>query len=71
MLKNEELKVNDIDVHLFKLIHFQLFSVIITYSAKQFVQLLNTFSNHLAAPEKVQQAFYEEIETLIQNSWVK
>jgi len=61
------LRAGDIDENLFKLTHFQLFPVIITYSARQFVQLLNTFSNHLAAPKEVQHAFYEEIETLIYN----
>jgi SAM-dependent methyltransferase len=67
--KNEELKADDIDEHLFKLAHFQLFPVTVTYTARQFVQLLNTFSNHLAAPKKVQHGFYEEIEALINNSF--
>ena len=38
-------------------------------SAKQFVQLLNTFSNHLAASKEVQQGFFEEIERLINNAF--
>jgi ubiquinone/menaquinone biosynthesis C-methylase UbiE len=63
--KNEELKPNDVDTNLFKLIHFQLFPVVITYTAKSFVKLLNTFSNHLAADIKIQHAFYKEIESLI------
>jgi SAM-dependent methyltransferase len=67
--KSEELKANDIDERLFKLVHFELFPVTVTYSARQFVQLLNTFSNHLAAPKEVQHAFYEEIETLIHHSF--
>jgi len=67
--KNEELRANDIDQNLFKLVHFQLFPVTVTYSARQFVLLLNTFSNHLAAPKEVQYAFYEEIETLIDKSF--
>lgn len=66
---SEELKAIDMDERLFKLTHFQLFPVIITYSAKQFAALLNTFSNHLAAPKEVQQEFYEEIENLINNSF--
>jgi len=66
---NKELKAIDVDEHLFKLIHFQLFPISITYSAKQFVELLNTFSNHLAAPKKVQQDFVDEIESLINTSF--
>lgn len=67
--KNEELKPDEIDNGLFKLVHFQVFPVMITYNAKDFVKLLNTFSNHLAAPKEVQQGFYEEIESLINNSF--
>ncbi len=65
LLRNEELKPNDVDIHLFKLIHFQLFPIVINYTAKSFVKLLNTFSNHLAADKKIQYAFYNEIENLI------
>lgn len=63
--KHEELKPNDVDDHFFRLIDFQLFPIIITYTARNFVKLLNTFSNHLAADKDVQHAFYQEIEILI------
>ena len=53
------------DEHLFKLIHFELFPIVITYSAGNFVKLLNTFSNHPAAGKETQQAVYREIENLI------
>ena len=66
---NSALKASDIDEQLFKLVHFQLFPVTVTYTARQFVRLLNTFSNHLAAPKEVQHGFYEEIETLIDSSF--
>ena len=62
---NNELKPDEIDEHLFALIHFQLFPIVITYTAKSFIKLLNTFSNHLAADKKIQQAFYQEIEDFI------
>jgi hypothetical protein len=65
LLKNTELKPNEIDEHLFKLIHFQAFPIVITYTARNFIKLLNTFSNHLATDKKIQQAFYKEIEDLI------
>jgi ubiquinone/menaquinone biosynthesis C-methylase UbiE len=66
---NKNLKANDIDENLFRLIHFQSFPVIITYSAKKFVQLLNTYSNHLAATKEVQHAFFKEIENLINDAF--
>lgn len=65
--KNDELKASNFEDGLFKLKHFQLFVTTVTYNAIQFVQLLNTFSNHLAAPKEVQHAFFEEIENLINN----
>jgi len=64
-LKNKDLKPTELDESLFRLKYFQSFPVVIQYSAKQFVQLLNTYSNHLAAPQPVQQAFYRDIEALI------
>lgn len=63
--ENKDLKASEIDENLFRLKYFQTFPMVITYSAKNFVQLLNTFSNHLAAPKEVQLAFYEEMENLI------
>jgi len=64
-----ELRPGKIDERLFKLIHFQLFPVIITYTAKDFVKLLNTFSNHLAADKKIQQLFYQDIEDFINKNF--
>jgi SAM-dependent methyltransferase len=64
-----ELRPGEIDEHLFKLIHFQLFPLIITYTAKDFVKLLNTFSNHLAADKKIQQLFYHDIEDFINENF--
>jgi ubiquinone/menaquinone biosynthesis C-methylase UbiE len=65
LLKNNELKPDEVDEHFFKSVHFQLFPIVITYSASNFVKLLNTFSNHLASDGKIQRAFYGEIENLI------
>ena len=67
--KNKELKPEEIDNGLFKLVHFQVFPVIITYNTTDFVKLLNTFSNHLAAPKEVQLQFYEEMARLINSSF--
>lgn len=62
---NNELQPSCIDENLFRLKYFQLFPIIITYSAKKFVNLLNTFSNHLVAKKEIQYGFYGEIEDLI------
>lgn len=65
----KELKPDEIDEHLFKLMHYQLFPVIITYTAKNFVKLLNTYSSHLKADKKIQQLFYREIEDFINENF--
>jgi len=67
--KSKDLKPDELDESLFKLIHFQLFPVTITYSARSFVRLLGTYSNHLAAGKEVQQAFYNDIENLINDKF--
>ena len=64
-LKNKDLKPTELDESLFRLKYFQSFPVVIKYSAKQFVKLLNTYSNHLIASQPVQQSFYGEMEALI------
>jgi SAM-dependent methyltransferase len=63
--RDKDLKPTEIDESLFSLKYFQSFPVVITYNAKQFVKLLNTYSNHLVASQPVQQAFYGEMEALI------
>ena len=71
--KNQEPKLPDpesitpleMDENLFRLTHFQLFPIVITYNAREFTKLLNTFSNHLAASEQVRNDFLFEIENLI------
>jgi ubiquinone/menaquinone biosynthesis C-methylase UbiE len=66
---SKELKADEIDDRLFGLVHFELFPLVITYSAKDFVRLLNTHSNHLAAGKEVQTAFYHEIENLLNDKF--
>jgi SAM-dependent methyltransferase len=65
----KELKPSEIDEHLFKLTHYQFFPIIITYTAKNFVKLLNTYSSHLRADKKIQQMFYQEIEDFINENF--
>lgn len=65
----KDLKPGEIDEFLFRLIHFELFPMVITYTAKNFVKLLNTYSSHLAADKKLQQLFYQEIEDFINENF--
>jgi ubiquinone/menaquinone biosynthesis C-methylase UbiE len=65
----KDIKPDEMDERLFRLIHFEIFPVVITYSAKNFVRLLNTYSNHLAASKEVQTAFFQKIETLIMDKF--
>ena len=60
-----EISASEIDERLFKTIHFQIFPIAITYTAKNFAKLLNTFSNHLSGEKDVQLSFYHDIENLI------
>lgn len=69
LVKNSEIKPDVFDARLFLLIHFQIFPVIVTYTANSFVKLLNTFSNHLASDKETQRAFYSEIENLINDEF--
>jgi ubiquinone/menaquinone biosynthesis C-methylase UbiE len=64
-----DIQPEEMDECLFQLIHFEIFPVVITYSAKNFVRLLNTYSNHLAASKEVQTAFFHEIEALIMDKF--
>jgi ubiquinone/menaquinone biosynthesis C-methylase UbiE len=67
--ESNDVKPDEMDKRLFRLIHFGIFPVVVTYTAKNFVQLLNTYSNHLAASKEVQTAFFQEIETLIMDKF--
>jgi len=64
---SKDLKPGEIDDGLFRLVDFQVFPIVITYSARDYVRLLNTFSNHLVAPHATQIAFFQDIERLIQD----
>ncbi|AEV99791.1 hypothetical protein A4D02_26110 [Niastella koreensis] len=67
--KHKDLQPTELDENLFRLKYFESFPVVITYTATQFVKLLNTYSNHLAAPQAVQQAFYKDMEALINDQF--
>ena len=63
--KPENIKPPEIDERLFRTTHFQVFPMIINYSAKEYAKLLNTYSNHLASSKQIRDDFLNEIENLI------
>lgn len=63
--KPETIKPAEMDERLFRSTHFQLFPMTITYSAKEYAKLLNTYSNHLASSKQMRDDFLNEIEKLI------
>lgn len=65
----KELKAGEVDERLFKVIHYQLFPIVITYSAKDFAKLLNTYSTHLKANKEIQGLFYQNIEDFINENF--
>lgn len=58
-----------IDESLFKLVHFQCFREVLTYTGEEFRKLLNTYSNHLAAPKDQLEKFLNEIERFIDHEF--
>ena len=58
-----------IDDNLFALTCFHSFPMEVTYSAGTFIQLLGTYSNHLAASEERRESFLSEIEDLINDQF--
>jgi SAM-dependent methyltransferase len=54
-----------LDEKLFRLVHFERFPTVVSYSAGEYAKLLNTFSPILALPEKERAAFLGAIEAVI------
>ena len=67
--RNSDLRPSEIDERLFRPLFFKTFPLVIIYNAKDYVRLLNTYSNHLVATKEVQQAFFQEMETLIHDQF--
>jgi len=63
--RHDEIKAETLDRQLFDEIYFQSFPLVIEYKVKDFIKLLNTFSNHLSAPPETRQKFFDEIENLM------
>jgi SAM-dependent methyltransferase len=54
---------------LFKLTYFAWFPLVVEYSAQEYVQLLGTYSPHLALKPAVRTAFYTELQRLIDDQF--
>jgi SAM-dependent methyltransferase len=60
-----DVKPATLDENLFELVHFERFPVVVTYDAKGFAKLLNTYSPILALEDKKRADFLSDIERLI------
>lgn len=67
--RTAELKVDEIDEKLFTSVFFRAFPLVVPYSAKEYAQLLNTFSPTLSMEPDQRAGFLEEIERLIQEKF--
>ena len=67
--RHDEVKPEPLDRNLFGEVYFHSFQMVVVYDAVSFVKLLNTFSNHLAAPKETRQRFFDEIGALISNQF--
>jgi ubiquinone/menaquinone biosynthesis C-methylase UbiE len=63
--KLAEIKQAALDTNLFSKVYFHAFPLVIRSSAKEYAQLLNTFSPTLAMEKTAREAFLAEIEKLI------
>lgn len=67
--RTEALKPSDVDVHLFTLVLFKTFPLIIRYTANEYVQLLSTFSPTLSMPIETREKFLADITKVINDQF--
>jgi SAM-dependent methyltransferase len=65
--KSSTIKPSELDTKLFRLTHFECFPLVITYTAQQYANLLNTYSPTLALPEQKRAAFLHDIAEFIKH----
>jgi ubiquinone/menaquinone biosynthesis C-methylase UbiE len=63
--KASEIEPPEFDEKLFKLVHFQVFPMVIHYTADEYIELLGTYSPTLALEKTQQNAFLGEIKQLV------
>lgn len=59
----------DVDQSLFRQVHFQTFPLVVRYTARQYTDLLQTYSPTLSLPLVAQQRFLGELERLINDKF--
>jgi len=64
-----ELKADEIDENLFTSIFFRVFPLVVQYSAKEYAQLLNTYSPTISMEPEQRTRFLKEIEKLIEEKF--
>lgn len=64
-----ELKADEVDENIFIPIFFHTFPLVAPYSAKEYTQLLNTYSLTISMTQDQRAGFLEEIETLIKKKF--
>lgn len=64
-----ELQADEIDEKFFSPLFFHAFPLVVTYSAKEYAQLLNTYSPTLSMEPDKRAGFLEEIEKLIEEKF--
>ena len=64
-----ELKAYEVDEKLFTPVFFRAFPLVVPYSAKEYAQLLNTYSPTLSMEPDQRARFFEEIKKLIQRDF--
>jgi len=67
--EQHEIKLGKLDNKLFQQIHFQLFPLTIRYSAKEYRQLINTYSPTLRLPPEKRFTFLNDIQNLIEEKF--
>jgi SAM-dependent methyltransferase len=65
----DELRPLAVDQKLFTLVYFEAFPVVANYSSRQYVELLGTYSNHLALPARSRRSLFAGIGDLIDSQF--
>lgn len=67
--KAHEIKPPEFDEKLFRHVYFQVFPMIVHYTADEYAELLGTYSPTLALKKSQQQAFLDEIKQLVNDQF--
>jgi ubiquinone/menaquinone biosynthesis C-methylase UbiE len=65
----EDIEAEEFDEHFFNTVFYKVFPVKITYTAKEYADLLNTFSHNRAMPDAQKENFLRDMENLIEKEY--